>query len=315
MFGLGNSSGKSLTSAPGAAHAQAQKHARPLVWIGTAAEVIAASGALFSKLPSWMASSLIVGIPLLSLSIYQWRKADFLGKQVKQLYHYDRKYTVSISRWTMRESEVQGYWAGVHHGEREMIALAPIGKWTWNISRRADDDLPFYNHPPTLMNLRATRSGVGNCSFMEPHRQGANLTFRIEFDPMLRVGETVSISFDIDVPVYKPATLEGLRRRPAPAIAAPGEVEFSSIDIVYPVDKFISEIVIPESLGSRRHGVQVLLRDNEFSEEASFLRDKNAFVVDRSSVDNMPVWILRVERDNPPIKASYRIYWEPPKRG
>ncbi|MER5648168.1 hypothetical protein [Streptosporangium sp. NPDC002524] len=292
---------------------QAKRHARPLVLIGTAAEVIAAASTLTSKLPDWVASAIIVGIPLATFGLYQWRRARFLDDQVKQLYYFDRKYVRSLSRWTMRESEVDGYLNGTHHGEREMIALAPIRQWTWSIMRRAEGDLPFYDHPPVLRNQQASRSGAGVCIFRQPHKQGTSLSFRIEFDPMLRPGERVNISFDIDVPVYKPATLEGVRMRPSPRVATPGEAEFSSTYIEYPVDELVKEIVIPERLRTYRHGIQVIRLDNEFAEEANFVSNNECFHIDRSTIDNQAVWILRLERYRPPLNTLYRIYWEPPK--
>lgn len=292
--------------------ADVRRHTRPLLLTSAAIECAAAAATVASVVPAWAAGAMLVGIPLGSLGLYEQRRARALQEQVRQLYHLDRKYARYLSRWTLGESDRSGSWSGTHHGERDFIALKPIRKWTWNITRRAEDDLPFSTAPPVLRNQRVRRSGPGTCTFHSPHKQGANLSFRIEFDPMLRPGERVSLAFDIYVPAYKPATLELLRARPASAIPPPGEADFTSTDISYPIDTFVKELVIPERLDSRRHGLQVLLRDNEFLEEVQFIDAHECFSIDRSSVDNENVWLLRLERYQPPIRATYRFYWKPP---
>jgi hypothetical protein len=292
--------------------AEMRRHARPLVLVSAAIECVAAAATIASAVPPWAAGAILAGVPLGSLGLYERRRATLLKEQISQLYHFDRKYTRYVSRWTLGSSERQGYLSGTHHGERDLVALRPIRKWTWNISRRSDGDLPFSDAPPVLRNKYVTRSGSGTCSFRDPHRQASSLAFRIEFDPMLRPGERVSLSFDLEVPVYKPATLELLRARPSPTVPTPGEADFTSADISFPIDSFVKELVIPECLESRRHGLQVLLRDNEFAEESELISSHSWFSIDRPRIDNEVVWRLRLERYQPPIRATYRLYWEPP---
>lgn len=235
-----------------------KRNSRPLVWTATIAECIAAASTIYSKLPPWLASAVLVGIPLGALSWYQWYRARDLADQVRQLYNFDRKYVRFLTRWTLRKSEVSGYFAGTYHGERDLVALRPIRKLEWNISRRSDDDMPFSVYPPTLYNQRISRTGDGVCKFNSPHKLEANFTFRIEFDSMLRPGERVSVSYDVDVPVFKAGTLERLRRRPMALIQAPRDSDYSSTDVSYPMEEFIKEVLILESLGTTRHGLQVL---------------------------------------------------------
>jgi hypothetical protein len=148
--------------------------------------------------------------------------------------------------------------------------------------------------------------------FREPHKQKTTLAFRVEFEPPLRAGERVSLAFDIDVCQHKPASLERLRERPQPPIAPPGEAEFSSYDVVHPVDVFVKEVVIPERLGASRFGLQVIRRDNEFAEEAERVRSNGMFDVTRIIADGESAWRLRLERPDPPLRTTYRLYWTPP---
>jgi hypothetical protein len=244
--------------------------------------------------------------------IYERRRAGYLKDQVRQLYHYDKKYFRFYTRCSFREAEVPGFWAARYHVERDFVALKSVRHWTWTVNRRTEDDMPFSVHPPVISHRHATRTGSGECHFLKPHKSGANFSFRVEFDPPLRPGERAQISVDIDFPVMKPATLAQLRLRPASPAPVPGEAEFSSTDIESVIDEFVKEIVIPERLGSRRHGLQVLRRSAEFDEEATFVREHECFQVNRSRVDNQPVWNLRLERFQPPIKTCYRTYWELP---
>jgi hypothetical protein len=280
--------------------------------VATGLESTAAIASLATRLPGWVLSAVLVGVPLLTFSFHEWKVSRQLRDQVIRLYHYDRKYELHSSQWVMRKSTVHGYWDATNYSEREFTCLNPMRSMKWEINRRTDDDMPFVDHPPALRDCSVTRSGDGVCVFREPHKSRTSLAFRVEFDPMLRPGEEVSVKWELDVPVYKPGTLEMLRKRPAPQIPPPGEVEFTTTDCEYPIQEFVKEVVIPDELMSSRHGVQVLRRHNELTEEQDHLRDTDSFKIFRSTRNGVSVWVLRIQRHNPPIKAAYRIYWQLP---
>jgi hypothetical protein len=292
---------------------QTRALSKPVLWLATILEGAAAVASLSTKMPPWILSALLVGIPLAVYSIHLGRMNRQLRNQVIHLYHYDRRYQFFLSRWTMRKSAVMGYWDATLHAERRFTCLRPMRSMRWNINRRSEDDMPFNKHLPQLKGYTATRSGHGLCVFREPHRTGASLTFRVEFDPKLRPGEEVVMQWELDVPVYKPGTIEFLRERPAPQVPPPGEAEFTTTDVTYPIDEFVKEVIIPEKLMSSRHGVQVLRRDNEFVEEEEFLNRTGNFEVLRTDSNGESVWAIRIVRKNPPIKTAYRIYWRPPQ--
>jgi hypothetical protein len=73
-------------------------------------------------------------------------------------------------------------------------------------------------------------------------------------------------------------------------------------------------VIIPKSLGTSKHGIQILRRNDPFHAESSLVVEKNLFAVTSSAVDGSPAWILELTRELPPIKANYRIHWTPPLR-
>src|SRR6266700_3374526 len=139
-----------------------------------------------------------------------------------------------------------------------MTVFQPIAASKWTDHRRADYDLTQGPSAPVLRNQAAMRSGAGVCTFHPPYKQKTTLEFRVEFEPRLRVGERVTIAFDLDVFQHKPATLERLRARPTPSVPPPGEAEFSSYDVTYPTASLVKEIVIPQRLCAGRFGLQAI---------------------------------------------------------
>lgn len=291
--------------------AESRRSGKPLLWSATAIEALAAGSTIAAALPPWLAGALLAGIPLASLSIYQQRRATVLARQVRELYDFDRKYVIYLSRWVMCESSIDGYWSGSHHGEREMVVLKPIRRVNWSITRRNESDLPFSTALPYLDRSHAERSGSGRCTFNAPHKAGTTLAFGIDFEPMLRVGETVSLEFDLVVPLYKPGTLALLRDRPSAAVPTPGETDFTSTIVSYPIEQFTKEVIIPERLGSRHHGIQVMNHDNDLTAESEYVRRHNCFDVRTTSADGESAWLLQLNRVRPPIGATYRVFWEP----
>ncbi len=295
-----------------AALAEAKHSTKPLLVGATLAEVVAAGATIASKLPVWSLSGILVGVPLAAFAYNQNRKAVKATKQLVQLYHYDRRYHKYVTSWSLTASENPDYWTGIHHAERHFTAIRPVRYFTWNVTRRSDDDLPF--DAAEVRNKRASRSASGSCIFHDFHKQKANLTFRIEFDPPLRPEESVDLAFDVIVPRHKVSNIELLRSRPRPKIPLPEGLDYSSTDISYPIEKFVKSVDIDERLGTIHHGLQVLLQQDEFLEEKAYLSSGNRFTIDRAQVDGNSVVRLKIERDRPPIGTTYRLTWEPPAR-
>lgn len=293
-----------------AAMADARASSRPLIWFATIAECVAAAASLATKLPLVVYAPLLVAIPLLTFAFVQWRRARAAEETLQQVYHYDRRYLSYVSKWTFSSGADPDFWSGLHHAERTMIALRPIAFFTWNITRRSDADNPFTG--AVVVNQNATRSGSGTCTFRDPHKQSSSLTFRVEFDPPVRVNETVELSFDVEVPKHKAATVAKLRERPRAATPPPTDCDYSSVDISYPIDEYIQEVVIPESLGSHRHGLQVLQKSNEFAEEKHYLEKHESVKITHSQLNGEHAWRVSLTRQKPPIGSTYRLLWSPP---
>jgi hypothetical protein len=295
----------------GPVFADVEKSTKPFVWLGTLAECIAAVATLASKIPIWTISGLLVGIPAVTFAVVQLRRANFAIRQVEQLYNYDRKYIQFNSRWTFGRSDDPNYWSAINYTVREFICLKPVRRWEWDLTRRSDKDVPFGN--VVLRNRNATRSGDGTCVFRDPHLTISKFKFFIEFDPPLRVGESATVSFEAVIPTHKVATLELLRQRIQPSLPAPADCDFSSVKTSFPIDDLLYEVVFPECLGSRRHGLQVVERQNEYVEEKASIDADNMFTISRLTVDdNVPAWKMSLHRKLPPIGTTYRIVWEPP---
>lgn len=291
--------------------ADVRRSTQPLIWVGTVVEVITAGAAVASLVPDWAVSGLLVGIPAVTFAIVQRRRASSAIGQVRQLYNYDRKYTEYFVRWTLGPSEDPRYWSGINYTHRKFVALKPMRTWEWSVSRRSDDDVPFSN--VSLRNRSVTRTQDGTAVFREPHLTTSRFKFAIEFDPPLRVGEWATLSFEALVPTHKVASLELLRNRLKPSLPAPADCDFSSVSLSFPIDDFQYELVIPESLGSRRHGLQVVERQNEYIHEKNLIDAEKMFTVARSTGDgNAPAWKMSLRRKLPPVGTTYRIVWEPP---
>lgn len=289
-----------------------RRHLSPVVWAATVLQAVAAVATLADYVPSWAAGAMLVGIPLGSLALDRHLRLRRAEARLRESTFLDRHYARVLSRWTFCESSDPAYWDATHHGERDFVVLQPIRAWTWSIHRRSDDDVPNSARPAVLRNQVATRSGHGHCVFRPPHKQKSTLAFRVEFEPPLRPGERVTLAFDLDVNQHKPATLERLRERPRPAVATPGEAEFTSYDVVHPIDLLVKEVIIPERLDASHFGLQVLRRDTEFVEEAELVRAHGLFDVSRTTVGGESAWRLRLERLEPPLRTTYRLCWTPP---
>ncbi|WP_433263231.1 hypothetical protein ACQPWR_25500 [Micromonospora vinacea] len=292
-----------------------RRHSKPVFWVATGVEALAAASTLASKTPGWVASGLLVGVPAAAFATHLWRQNRLLRGQVQQLYQFDRRYLHYSSRHIYRAAPSTDFWAVTKIIERRIVALRPVRYFTWSNVRRADDDISytFGDVVPSVHDRWAQRTGSGRCTFLPLYKKAAALAFRIEFDPMLSPGEEVSISMRLEIPLATTGTLEALRRRPLPKVPTPGEAEFSAIDISYPVDDFLFEVVIPDSLRSRRHGLQVLAGDNEMTDETQHIKRQGIFTIDHSIVDEKSAVIASLKRSQPPVRSTYRIHWEVPR--
>lgn len=106
---------------------------------------------------------------------------------------------------------------------------------------------------------------------------------------------------------------EHLRERPAPKVPTPGEADYCSADVSFPTDLFTMEVLVPTALQSSHHGLQVILRDNEFPSEDAYIRRHGLFQADLVTHDGEAAWRLRLQRESPPIRTTYRLHWTPPR--
>lgn len=273
------------------------------------AEGLAAGAVVIQALPLWAATPVLVGVPLASWGWASHRRNVVLRRLLSQLDHYDRRYDEFASRWVLGP-RAGDHLAGTHHARRAMIARQPIRHLTWHIDSRSDDDISYVGG--TVTDRAARRSGQGECIFLEPHHSMSKFSFRVRFEPALRPGEELDLSYTVHIPSFRTAHLGALRTRPAPPVAPPGEAEFCDSTVAFPIERYVKEVVIPVALGTTRHGLQVLRRDQEFRDEASAIERNGDFSVQRTTWDGDDAWVLRLTRHRPPIKTKYRIYWEPP---
>jgi hypothetical protein len=270
------------------------------------------AGTLINNFPAWIASALIVGIPLGSAALYNTRRARALERQVRALFNYDRRYEQYFDRWVFRQADIPGYWAATYYCERDFTALRPMPEWVLGISRVSERDLPFTVTPPTAKAVQVTRSGAGRCLPQEIDVQAAKVRISIEFEPALRPGESVQVSLVIDIPQFKAGTVDTLRLRDRVTPAPPANTELLIREVQFPTVEYRVELVIPERLGSKRHSVQVFLRGYKFLEEETLIERAGAFTVTRADLDGDTAWVMTLARYAPPLRAHYRFLWEPP---
>lgn len=294
----------------------AERHSRAITSVVTLVEAALAVGAILSLLPLPFATALLIGLPLGSFTIAQQVQI----RRLKRLLHEAAPQSIPTLEFLEYEtsvayaaSAVDGYLQATYSGRRAAVARVERRAWTWSIAKRSDGDILFTTGGnPTLKVTSAARSSDGVCIGRDFHKSGSNLSFRVDFEPPLAVGESFDVSYEVVIPAHKAATLDVLRKRPKPIVPTIGESEYQSVDLGQPTRHIEFTAVLPVSLGTSAHHLEVIRNHREDRLEASNIERDRYFTVTRIQHEGTDAWQLRLSRPSPPIGVLYRLCWEPP---
>lgn len=221
--------------------------------------------------------------------------------------HYGQYSThVEISK-----SEYDGYFDATYSIKRTLKVNHPTHYWSWSLARRPDSDTP-YNHAsiPVLTPTSYHRSGNGECRVQDFHSVTSQLAFRVKFEPELQPNEEFSIEAQIKITAFKPATRSGLRKRSDLRVPTRGDSDFVYFDISDPIDKLDFSVTIPRDLGTYDHRLEAILNQAPYQDEVNFIKSHDLFT--RTLDDSSNTWTMQLNRDNPPLRISYRLCWTLP---
>jgi hypothetical protein len=232
--------------------------------------------------------------------------------------NYDRTYHLVSAEWGYYPSEVStDHWGASTVGSRSLTSLV-AGLRGLNISYPLAEelgDVVYAGGPPSAELLRWSRTGEGEVVLARPHkRSGLIFAFWLRFEPPLGYLESAELAFRVQFPVSRFAYLEDLQGATADAAQGPRDFEYNRRSVDYPVERLVFSTFLPTLLGATPLGVDVEMRRRPFDEERQFIVQTNAFSTTRTVRDGRDGWLSRLERDHPPLKASYRIRWAPPSR-
>lgn len=294
-----------------------KRHTAPISIALTIVELALALIAFAKILPLTVVVALFIGIPFLFIFLRQRLEIRKLRKLLHET-EGRRNSSLEFNRYTTEvvysPSSVEGYLAAKYISRREIVARDTRRAWTWSISKRSDDDIPFTTGgSPTLKITSKSRSGSGICVQRDFHKSGSNLSFRVEFEPPLAIGEHFNIDFSVIIPAHKSGNLSTLRKRPKPLVPTIGEAELQAVTLDKPTQELTFIAILPISLGTRNHHLQILRGHKEDREEMNFIEKHGLFSVSRIQLEGEDAWKMQLSRTRPPIGVNYRLCWQPPE--
>lgn len=224
----------------------------------------------------------------------------------------DREYLLIKCQWKYTLNKDGESLDGECIAERELVCKnAGIS----HIPITLDKDevfLPFNpneNYSTQLIDFH--RSGGGAVNVTQPYKsEGASFAFRINFDPPLETEERARVKFKYTVPKFKIATIEELRAKTQNAKNSARDYEFNSFRVIYPIKRFVYEVVFADECKIRPLGLEVVRGTTRFDQEERDVVKNNYF---KAECNDFSCRLL-LDRPNPPIKAKYLIKWQPPAR-
>lgn len=224
--------------------------------------------------------------------------------------YFGRRYKLRSNKWifsvnddleTLR-CEIEGVrhlvcTAGII--DKDTVSIAPAASL---ISFAATDDYQIQIVEFSYKN--------GKVSATDPLRnEGKNFAFDIEFSPPLKPGNEVYVKYRYVIPKYKVATKEYLGKCSFSSPYGLRDYEFLSTIVSYPVEKYIYELFFSDECSIHPRQPEATWRNMPSVEELEKLQDDKSY---SSIYDNG--WVLRLERENPPVQTRYIFSWKPPKR-
>jgi len=180
---------------------------------------------------------------------------------------------------------------------------------------RSNEAVPFSaDNRPTIRLSNSSRSSPGAIRLADPHRvSGASFASKVYFEPPLRQGDTAGIDVLVEFPEYRLGLREDLVAFLLKSGASLRDHDFNSRTILRPTERFEYRVILPKRLGATPLDPEVLRNAIAFEDEQDFVRSQpEVFRISEEEIDGDASWVLELQRDNPPYKASYRLRWRLP---
>jgi hypothetical protein len=224
--------------------------------------------------------------------------------------YFGRRYKLMSSKWHFSVNDDLETLRGENESIRHVICTAGIVE-DINVSIAPVASLLSFD-PNDNYGIEIVEASYknGNVSATKPQRnEGKNFSFKIEFFPPLKPGNEACVRFRYVIPKYKVATTEYLKDCLLSSPYDLRDYEFTSTLITCPIEKYIYELSFSDECGIHPRRPEATWRGIPSVEELEKLQDDDSY-----SAINDDGWILRLERENPPVQTRYVFSWKPPKR-
>jgi TIR domain len=175
--------------------------------------------------------------------------------------------------------------------------------------------VPFsIDNRPAVQLLKSSRSSPGAIRLGNPYKAtGAAFAFRVNFEPPLQQGDTANVGVSIEIPEYRLGVREDLVGFLLKSGSELRDYDFNSRTILRPTERYEYRVILPKSLGATPLAPEVLRNTTSFDDEQGFVRSQpGVFSISEEELDGDACWVMKLRRDNPPFRASYRLRWRLP---
>ena len=228
---------------------------------------------------------------------------------------YDREYILVWNRWYYEFNNDTNLLNGTCEAIRHIKCLNAEIPYIQISYTKDVSYIPFEktaDYHVELIDDSNRTSGRGTIKIAQPHRcEGASFAFRIYFNPPLIEGEIAYLHFKYQIPNFKFAYLNDLRKSMCDTKIGTRDYEMNVFSILFPTKKFIYEVKFSRECNVSHMNLLVKRGRISFKEEKDYIQKNNLFKV-KVEKDNSCHMIL--ERENPPIKTKYLLRWKPKEK-
>lgn len=233
-----------------------------------------------------------------------------LSRYAEDRFWFDRKYLVISAKWSYTPNRDLQTLRAVCNGRRHVKCLAgELDYITVSVSP-SENLVPFSPDDDYELALEPKSDYEGGeIVLREPHRKSADsFSFRAHFYPPLKEGQSADVRFRFVLPRFKISNRDYLRHKSQTAKLEARDYEFGSWLIEFPTDRFVWETRFSAECRIQPRALEALRGTTVYAQERSELEKWKAVRSERLDGG----WLLRLDREKPPVRTRYRISWVPP---
>ena len=220
---------------------------------------------------------------------------------------HSHMYSFVYKRWAFVANKPSKALDAQQFCERELVCLADELPYIDIYVKKEQELLPFAGN--YHVEAHSFRRENGDVNILPPHkRSGAQLTFRVTFDPPLREGEGAYFSYSFQVPRYRFGSLQHLREEMRRSVLPRRDYESCAFKVSNPIRLLRYEIDFTPDCSITPLGMEVLRGNTRFEEEKRLLLRQDGFEMRRTANGG---WRFQLRRDRPPPQTKYRFMWRP----